>query len=329
MHGDAWMQPQNFVSNGPFILKELKRNKYIFVEKNPYYFNSNNKQIQGIRFLINNDFNKQIKSYEENNIHVTCNTLFPYNLIENYKNCLDFNIEPFLLLSYININFAKGDFINKKVRQMLYYAIDKEYIADKLSNGINSNYDFVPLGIKNYKPINPISYNPEKARKILSEFPNIKRTYELIYADFYPNKEILSYVSKFWEEVLNIKVNLLPVSFDCLIDKLCNNNFDLCLSLIAARYNEPSAYLEDFAKPSLLMNKYDEYNKLLVKAVETHNATIKKDIYKDINNILIDILPIFPLFSFNSIYLKKPYIKNFKIFPCGHFSFRDLDIEKI
>jgi ABC-type transport system substrate-binding protein len=99
--------------------------------------------------------------------------------------------------------------------------------------------------------------------------------------------------------------------------------------IIAAKENSGvSSLILDILNSNQIINNKVNVNELGVKAIETHNATIKKDINKEINNILIDILPIFPLFSFNSIYLKKPYIKNFKIFPCGHFSFRDLDIEK-
>lgn len=66
------------------MLKQHKSGKNILVVKNKYYYNSNLKSIYGINFLIVSDKNDQIEKYKKNKIHITCNTLFPYERLNEF-----------------------------------------------------------------------------------------------------------------------------------------------------------------------------------------------------------------------------------------------------
>jgi len=325
-YNNEWTNPGILVSNGPFILKSFKQDEYILVEKNPYYFNSNRKKILGIKFLIHKELIEKLDEYKNNKIHITCNTMFPYHQINDFQEYTDFFVEPFLLMSFLFLNLENNQALkNLKLRQALYYSIDKDYICNKLFNGISSNNDFVPLEINYYESINQSSFNIEKAKMLMSQISRKTYNLKIIYADFYPNKDILLYILRMWKEILNIEVKLEAVTLDCLRERLCENDFDLCFALIPARYNDPSMYLQIFSNHQTLKNI--SYNCFLSKAIQSNDAKYKTMLFKKMNKVLLNTLPAFPLFSGKSIYLKKPYVRNFKIFPCGQFSFRFLDID--
>lgn len=70
-----------------------------------------------------------------------------------------------------SFNYKKGPLTDKKVRQAVAYAIDREGISKNLFNGIPQPTGHLLLpefknGPKNAKPY---SYNPEKARQLLAE----------------------------------------------------------------------------------------------------------------------------------------------------------------
>lgn len=332
-YGHDWIKSENIVCNGPFILKKHKPQDYTLVVKNPYYVNSKMKTIKGIKFVVNRNLYGQIHDYKENDIHMTCNTYFPFDLVEDFRKYDDFFIEPICIISFIFINFeSHTTFQNKKLRQALYYSIDKEYICKKLNYGVNVVNGFVPYGIKNYLHTKKNYFNPEKAREILKKVDKYDKNLKIIYVDYYPNKNILLYIVEMWKEILDITLTLESVSLDVLAKRYSEDKYDMCFSLIPINYNDPSSYLRSFVySESFKGSKYsiNKYIETLSYGMQNKNNDNRRKYFEKANEMLMSTLPAIPLFSNNSIYLVKPFIKNLKIFPSGQFSFSFMDIKSI
>ena len=66
-----WTEPENIVSNGPFVLKEWRLNDYIYAEKNPNYWDKDTVNSEGIRFLpISNQYT-EARMFFNQQLHAT------------------------------------------------------------------------------------------------------------------------------------------------------------------------------------------------------------------------------------------------------------------
>ncbi|MGL5714498.1 MAG: peptide ABC transporter substrate-binding protein [Paraclostridium sp.] len=334
-YGENWCELKNIISNGPFTLKNYHKNNFILLEKNPFYCNSNLKKIEGLKFLINNDYKTQMELYMSNKIQITCNTLFKYDEIKKYKHKSDFIMEPLALNSFICFNFNNKYLKNEIFRKALFLAIDREYICSLFNNGIDISYDFIPKGIKDFNYTNYKSYNLKKSKELLKSldfYDEIKSyVFELKYTDFYPNKDILEHICHMWKKNININIKLKKITMEDLVNNINNNNFEMIYSLKVPNFNSPLSCFESFIYPHAYEKSidFDEYINILNESLGDINLQNKIELYTKANNNLIEHLPLIPLFNFNSIYFKKNYILDFYILPFGLFSFRNLDFKKI
>ena len=175
-YGDRWTSADVIISNGPFALKEYKKEEYALLYKNPYYFNSKEKKIQGIKFEINKDIYSQLESYKENKVHSTCNTSIFYNMINEFIKYDDFFIETLSIGSFLFFNWQRNLFLRDvNIRKALLMSIDKKLVCEKMHNCISILNDFVPNGIQNYESNEKNIYNSNEAIKHLKESKNYKK----------------------------------------------------------------------------------------------------------------------------------------------------------
>ncbi|MCS7216165.1 MAG: glutathione ABC transporter substrate-binding protein [Candidatus Bipolaricaulota bacterium] len=77
---------------------------------------------------------------------------------------------PSVRTIYIAFNYQKAPWTDRRVRQALNYAVDKEAIVKEILGGAGgvSDAPIMPL-IFGYSPQKPYEYDPEKAKKLLAE----------------------------------------------------------------------------------------------------------------------------------------------------------------
>ncbi|MCS7240763.1 MAG: glutathione ABC transporter substrate-binding protein [Candidatus Bipolaricaulota bacterium] len=77
---------------------------------------------------------------------------------------------PSVRTIYIGYNYQRAPWTDKRVRQALNYAVDKEAIVKEILGGAGgvSDAPIMPL-IFGYSPQKPYEYDPEKAKKLLAE----------------------------------------------------------------------------------------------------------------------------------------------------------------
>ena len=63
-YGDAWTEPGNMVSNGPYVLSEWVHDSYILVSKNEKYYDTSVVGPDQIKFYLTDDENAILASYQ-------------------------------------------------------------------------------------------------------------------------------------------------------------------------------------------------------------------------------------------------------------------------
>lgn len=83
--------------------------------------------------------------------------------------------QPSLTCYYITLNQRKKPFDDKRVRQAINYAIDRQLLIDTVNNGAGTPADnIIAPAVFGYANVGAYEYNPEKAKALLAEagYPN-------------------------------------------------------------------------------------------------------------------------------------------------------------
>ncbi|MEO6379069.1 MAG: peptide ABC transporter substrate-binding protein, partial [Caulobacteraceae bacterium] len=152
--GDAWIKPEHFVGNGPYVLTSWKLGDKIAVRKNPLYYGAKDVCIDRINYYPTNDAvsaERRVKRGElDLNGHIQANRI---NFLRRPDQM------PAYVHTHLNVGLYYMEFNihdvpvlrDKRVRQALGMAIDREFITEKLvRGGQQPAYSLVPPGMVDY-----------------------------------------------------------------------------------------------------------------------------------------------------------------------------------
>ena len=150
-HGNNFVKPENWVSNGPYVLKEFVPGSHIRTVKNPNFHDAANVKIDAVMFYPTKDTAAAIRRFEAGELH--SNDDLPADQIKALKAKFGDQIKlaPYLGTYYLAVNTTKPPFNDVRVRQAMSMAIDREFLAEQIwGNTMVPGYSFVPPGIGNY-----------------------------------------------------------------------------------------------------------------------------------------------------------------------------------
>ncbi|HXX95378.1 MAG TPA: peptide ABC transporter substrate-binding protein, partial [Planctomycetota bacterium] len=150
-HGKEWTKPANLVGNGPFRMKEWKVKQHILLEKNPSYWDAARVELRRVKLLPIENASTAFNLYEKGRIHWL--TDVPREYIEELAKRPDFHSGPMLTTYFYGFNVTQGPTRDKKVRQALSRAIDKDKIVKFITRAGEKVADsLVPPGLAGYAP---------------------------------------------------------------------------------------------------------------------------------------------------------------------------------
>lgn len=160
----------NPVGTGPMRLVEYAPGLHILMERNPDYWGKPTAfQRLRIRFIPENG--TRVASLEAGEVMMV-NNVPPDQLRRLRDNpSLQVQVAPTNRVMFVTLRTDRPPFDDKRVRQALNYAIDKEAIAQGLMDGMAPIVRApLPEGILGFHPnLPPYQYDPARARQLLAE----------------------------------------------------------------------------------------------------------------------------------------------------------------
>ena len=282
-----------------------------------------------IRIKLINDISKSLEAFENNEIAFTVITPELYTEYRKDKRLISYDDGSAWYLEY---NLENDFLANKKIRQALTIAIDKEELGSILQAMGKPAYGYVPGFVQgvdksfrkeagNTYP----HYNSKKAKKLFeeglkelsfNEAPEIT----LIFNDQGNNKKIAEYIQgKIKKELgYNLKIKSLP--FKERLERMTQKTFEIVLAGWSGDFNDALSYMDIWTTgggnnhASYSNPKYDE----LIQIAQTSSdqkARIKAMI--EAEKILGDDMPIGMLYFRQKVFLVNPELKNMKFKPVG------------
>ena len=329
------------VGTGPFQFVAWEEGQALVMKKNPSYFESDEKGVRlpyldGVKisfydakateFLLFRqkklDFINDIDASFKDEVLTKKGTLR-----KDWQGKIQLQTHPYLNIEYFGIlvdptnPLIKNSPLRlKKVRQAINYGFDRQKMVLYLRNslGLPATAGFVPAGLPSFDSakVKGYTYQPELARKLLQEAgitssnqPAIKLYTIPIYSD------IASYIAKQLEEIgLNVQVDVVQKSL--LLDLTSNSKALFFRGSWIADYPDAENYLSVFYSKNPAPPNYTRYNNpkfdaLFEKAIAETNDSVRYQLYRQADQVMIEDAPVVPLFYDEVVHLVQPNVQGF------------------
>lgn len=329
---------KNPIGTGPFEFKIWEDNVKMVLRKNPLYFEFDEKGIRlpyleavNIAFLPekNSEFLELIKG----NIDMMADLDPSYKdeilnplgeLNEKYAENISLLKTPYLSTVYLCFYLDHHNAIDAKLREALNYGVDKNKIIKYMMKGMAfpANGGFIPKGLPGYSSASGFTYNPQKARELISSYKKENGTIkpiELTTVQEYV--DICEYISAEMAKLgLPIQVNVVPGP--TMRDGKSTGKFSLFRANWGADYPDAENFLslyysKNFAPegPNYSHYKNEAYDKLYEQSFLINDLNERANIYAEMDALMMKSSPILPLFyDQTAIFLNKK-VKGFQMSP--------------
>ncbi|MGF9769760.1 peptide ABC transporter substrate-binding protein [Bacillus albus] len=319
------LESSNLIYNGPFVLEKWKHEQEFQLKKNATYWDEKKVKLDEINFQIVKDTMTAVNLYEAGDLdRVPINSQF----VDKYKGSKELHMSSEPAIAMLRFNEKNSALANKKVRQAISFALNKEdFVAHFINNGAKPASGLVPVGHvneetgKDFRKENGdlSSYDLQNAKKVWEEAKkelgvdevNLEfLTYEQDNA-----KRMAEYIKGDLEKHLQgLTVQIKQQPFKQKLQLEQTGDYDISMANWGPDYKDPISYLELFtmSNPNNKMNYSNRhYDELIKKAKSDLVLDQKKrwETLQEAERILLEDAAVAPLYQMGSAYVQKDYVK--------------------
>jgi oligopeptide transport system substrate-binding protein len=203
--GDNWTDPENIVTNGPFMLESWDHEASINMVKNPDYRDAANVSLERIDGPIIVDGITRVQAFEAGEVDALDGAGLPPEEIERLKTEPYYDQYPSLGTYYYGFNIEN---IGLEQRKAMSLAINRKIITDQIDRtGRAQATGMTPPGVKGFDVINPNSPwlpaegDMTQAQELMGQAQDAKTKINLFHNDAPGHKEIAVAVQSMWQEL--------------------------------------------------------------------------------------------------------------------------------
>jgi oligopeptide transport system substrate-binding protein len=325
--GKDFVKPENWVSNGAYVLKEFVPNSHIKLEKNKAFHDAGNVKIDTILYYPSPDLAAAARRFQAGELHMT--TDIPADQIKQLREKLgnQVKVAPYLGTYFLIINSAKKPFDDIRVRQALSMVIDREFIAEEIWSGtMLPAYGVVPPNIGNYgssaeadfKNASPLD-REDKAKQLMAEAgfgPGTPLKLELRYNTTDNNRRTVIAIAEQWKAI-GVETSFINTDGKTHFAHLRDGgDFDVARYGWIGDYSDPQNFLFLFQSDNTGFNsgKYNNstFDALMRQAADEIDLARRAAILREADAILAAEVPWIPLMYYSSKNLVSPKLVGFQ-----------------
>ncbi|HWA10120.1 MAG TPA: peptide ABC transporter substrate-binding protein [Opitutaceae bacterium] len=330
----AWTRPENFVGNGPYVLKEWKPNQVIVTERSPTYWDRAHVKIDEIDFYPIELADTEERMFRAGQLDITNEVPLTKLAVYRREHPDSVRVDPYDGIYYYRFNVLRKPFDDVRVRRALALSIDRESLVRNvtLADEVPA-YDFVPQNLLGYKSENAFKMDIPEARRLLAEagypggqgFPRV----ELLYNTLEKHKVIAEALQEMWRKNLGVEITLTNEEWKVYVDAQHSHNYQF----------QRAGWIADYVDPHVFFDLWEtgngnndtnwgnpEYDRLLHSALATRDNAARFAVYQRMEKILIDEMPIMPIFYYTRARLISPRVKGFFTTPVDNYSWKYADL---
>lgn len=313
------------VGTGPFRFVHWKRGKEIVLAANADYFGGAPKISQLIyRIFQGERADEMYEEFRKGNIEDTPIPMRNYREILARNNAFIYVKRPMLSIRFYGFNTRIGPFRDRRVRQALLFAVDREaLLRDVFLGRYTLARGVLPPGTQGFNPhLNGYEYSPDTARQLLARagYPEGRGL---------PPVEILSSVNdemfvRMHERVIRdlaavgIKAHVrYQTDWPAFSEMLAAGRFQIFLYTWYADVPDPENFLAKLFHSASPRNFFGYANPaaddLFVRAHGEQDSQHRVELYRRAEQLIVDDAPLIPIFHYTYERLFQPYVRSVEV----------------
>lgn len=315
--GTGWTRPENFVGNGPFIIKEWIPSVIFSVKRNPYYWDAANVRLNEVHFYPYENLLLEERMFKAGQVHKT--EFLPSAKIEKYLHSPAYHSYSYYGAYYYVFNTKVKPLDDVRIRKALAYSIDRESLVKNVTKGGQAPaFHYTPDNPYGYTARAKFSYDIALAKKLLADagFPNGEGfpKLELTYNTHADHLKVALAIQQMWKKNLGIDITLRNLEWKVYLDTRNSRDYQILRRGNIADILDPSTFLfpmmtDDPLNDSAWGSKrYDELMELSKRA-KTQDERF--EYFQEADKILIDEMPLIPLYGYTTNNLVSPSVKGY------------------
>lgn len=344
---EVWTKSADtYVCNGPFMMAEIRPQEGYSLVKNPNYVFADTVTLDGVEMIFIEQAEAALSAYNAGDVDAMSSGSIETQAMTQYDGSEELHSYDLIGTSYYDFNCEK-EYMTKEVRKALSMAINRDTINQvAVSSKPKSAYAFVPFGIPYAEESedfrtkvgnNLITEDVEAAKQLLADsgYPNGEGlpVLQLIITNTKENKDKAQILQALWKENLGVSVDIVTFESKVYWDEHAAGNFDIAFDGWTGDYLDPNTNLSIFNKSRMEKEcrwRSEEalrYNDLLEEAATLADNNARMELFVEMEQILMDEMPVMPLYFRNTMALVKPHVKGFTCDNSGHPLFRAVSME--
>ena len=337
-----------YVSNGPFKMSEWKMKDSLVFVRNDNYYNKDKVKLDKLVMKMVLDETSAYASFQSGDFDMIESV--PASQVEAGLADGSFvkfdNLGTYFLVVNVTGENASDDvkkvLTDKKVRQALNLAIDRDSIVKNVTKGGQiPAHSYVPEGIPSvdgedfaskeyFKP----SGDVKEAKALLAEagykdgegFPTIT----LLYNQEGSHGDIMQAIADMWKKNLGINVSLSQQEWKVFQTTRTQKQYQIARHGWSGDYVDPMTFLEMWTSTSALNDagfSNAEYDSVISDAISELDTKKREELLHKAEDILMDEMPIMPIYYYTKVKGIKPYVKGIKQSQIGFVYFDEAYID--
>jgi len=322
--GNAWTDPRNIVTSGPFRVEAYKPYDRIVAVRDPMNWDVANVKLDGIVFYALQDNTTIMNLYKAGELDAMLNHTVPAPWLDVIKPFKDYMDAPEAAIDFYLFNTTKGPTSDLRVRKALNMSIDKKAYADW--RHIKPLTALTPEGIfPGYPQPKGDPFDPDKARQLLADagyrdpagrfdpkkFPTDQC--ELTTNPEGANLPIAEFMQAQWKQNLGVTIPIKIMEFKTFLVAQSTLDYKgIARNGWIADYMDPFNFLWLYYTPTG-NNGTGWWNPKYVELLDEANRTIdhqkRYELLAKAEALALEAQPVIPLSTAATRWMKKPYVK--------------------
>ncbi len=334
--GWAYYGDDTYVSNGPFRLAKWRRNSEIQVLKNPLYWDSDAVSIKQIDISIVSDPKRALALYQQGELDWIGEPLSEIPpeafTIKDYEGKIVSH--PIAALHWYSLNVSIAPFTSKKCRQALGIALNRRDMVNKLFAGREKcAFSILPPGLSQQEEPYFHDGDSEMAKKLFLEGLQEQNLtlkdlppFMITCCDLEIHHSIAQVAAQQWKKVLGIDVKIETFKWDRFMEKCGQQDFQIMGVTWYCWVNDASYILHQLMSQSHEMNfcqwHHPQFTEYLQQSLHCTEEKTRLELMHKAESLVMQELPIIPLFYYTFKYMKKDYLDNIYLSHLGQIDFK-------
>jgi oligopeptide transport system substrate-binding protein len=204
--GEQWTEPQNIVTNGPFMLEAWEHEASIDLVKWDEWRNADEVELTRVDGRIIVDGTTRVQAFEAGEVDALDGSGLPPAEMQRLKELEEYEQYEYLGTYYYGFNIENISDVNQ--RRAMSLAIDRQTLIDNVAQADQvPGAGFTPPGVPGYDTINPESpWTPPsgdltQAQELMDQVSSPKTDINLFHNNAPGHREIAVAVQDMWSEI--------------------------------------------------------------------------------------------------------------------------------